>query len=277
MMLWLEVSWETAKDQVLIHWKRPEKTKLINLISPQAPLVVNLMHQLKYKWAKETGILPHRPEDEIQIVVMDKPVQRKPPPEDVPMKTHMKEPIRAKQAVVVSTENIKQDEAPAPMPNRDLMVRRGSAQLLAASGRVQQPLAKGTGSKMLRDSSKQELKLLASLEVVNPTKQQGLQEEEVGTAVTMVPKMPAGKKPDPPSSSTKPDPLGNYISPEVKRNRSGSAVKRISAMMKDEGGIVKRSSGQFSFDAGIGGIGPPITIDRRNSSLKPENVANKKE
>jgi hypothetical protein len=79
VMKWNEVTWTTGPDQLYFHAERNGKHKEYKLITPQHKLVENLCLKLKYKWAKETGLLKSKPKakGQLESVVVHKAEQTK--------------------------------------------------------------------------------------------------------------------------------------------------------------------------------------------------------
>jgi hypothetical protein len=74
VMKWNEVTWKTGPDQLYFQVDKNGKQKEYKLISPQHKIVENLCLKLKYKWAKETGLLKSKSKTkgELEVVVVHK-------------------------------------------------------------------------------------------------------------------------------------------------------------------------------------------------------------
>lgn len=55
---WKDLSWTPGADQLVFSTFKNGRPKQIYLITPQSYLIANLCEVMKYKWAKEHGILP---------------------------------------------------------------------------------------------------------------------------------------------------------------------------------------------------------------------------
>jgi hypothetical protein len=64
---WKDLSWKSAPDQLKMTTLKNGKSKVLYFITPQSELISNMCKKMKYKWAKETGLLKSKDDEEEEV------------------------------------------------------------------------------------------------------------------------------------------------------------------------------------------------------------------